>query len=134
MINLALPTVGILWGMSTLYVGVVPLETVVRRHCTRPRSVLLAPACALSEFCSFNRIRQGFCANTCDGLHVFGTIGPDGSSGRPSARVALASRAQTGALPPFAPQYKVKDINMSDFGRMELDLAEVEMPGLMSCR
>jgi len=31
-------------------------------------------------------------------------------------------------------EYKVKDINMADFGRMELELAEVEMPGLISCR
>jgi adenosylhomocysteinase len=31
-------------------------------------------------------------------------------------------------------EYKVKDMSQADFGRMELDLAEVEMPGLMSCR
>eukprot|EP00898_Chlorokybus_atmophyticus_P003016 jgi/Chlat1/3715/Chrsp251S00282 len=30
--------------------------------------------------------------------------------------------------------YKVKDIGMADFGRMEISLAEVEMPGLMACR
>jgi len=30
--------------------------------------------------------------------------------------------------------YKVKDINLADYGRKELDLAEVEMPGLMACR
>mmetsp|Transcript_12324 Transcript_12324/g.14747 ORF Transcript_12324/g.14747 Transcript_12324/m.14747 type:complete len:489 (+) Transcript_12324:71-1537(+) len=30
--------------------------------------------------------------------------------------------------------YKVKDIAQADFGRMEISLAEVEMPGLMSCR
>jgi len=30
--------------------------------------------------------------------------------------------------------YKVKDIKLADFGRKELDLAEVEMPGLMACR
>jgi len=30
--------------------------------------------------------------------------------------------------------YKVYDIKLADFGRKELDLAEVEMPGLMSCR
>ena len=30
--------------------------------------------------------------------------------------------------------YKVKDINLSDFGRKEIDLAETEMPGLMSLR
>ncbi|GMH38752.1 hypothetical protein BSKO_06636 [Bryopsis sp. KO-2023] len=31
-------------------------------------------------------------------------------------------------------EYKVKDIAQADFGRMELDLAEAEMPGLMACR
>ncbi|XP_020226164.1 adenosylhomocysteinase isoform X2 [Cajanus cajan] len=31
-------------------------------------------------------------------------------------------------------EYKVKDISQADFGRLELDLAEVEMPGLMACR
>jgi len=30
--------------------------------------------------------------------------------------------------------YKVKDMGLADFGRKELDLAEVEMPGLMACR
>jgi len=30
--------------------------------------------------------------------------------------------------------YKVKDIAEAEFGRKELDLAEVEMPGLMACR
>jgi adenosylhomocysteinase len=31
-------------------------------------------------------------------------------------------------------QYKVKDIAEADFGRMEIELAEAEMPGLMACR
>lgn len=30
--------------------------------------------------------------------------------------------------------YKVADISKADFGRKELDIAEVEMPGLMACR
>ncbi|GMI21203.1 hypothetical protein TeGR_g867 [Tetraparma gracilis] len=30
--------------------------------------------------------------------------------------------------------YKVADITQADFGRKELDIAEVEMPGLMNCR
>jgi adenosylhomocysteinase len=29
---------------------------------------------------------------------------------------------------------KIKDISLADWGRKELNLAEVEMPGLMSCR
>lgn len=31
-------------------------------------------------------------------------------------------------------QYKVKDINLADWGRKEIELAEAEMPGLMSIR
>lgn len=31
-------------------------------------------------------------------------------------------------------QYKVKDISLADWGRKEMDLAEAEMPGLMSLR
>jgi len=31
-------------------------------------------------------------------------------------------------------EYKVRDLAEADYGRMELDIAEVEMPGLMSCR
>jgi adenosylhomocysteinase len=31
-------------------------------------------------------------------------------------------------------QYKVKDMSLADWGRREIELAEVEMPGLMSCR
>ncbi|HEX4863061.1 MAG TPA: adenosylhomocysteinase, partial [Acidimicrobiales bacterium] len=33
-----------------------------------------------------------------------------------------------------APPYKVADIGLADFGRKEIDLAEVQMPGLMSLR
>lgn len=31
-------------------------------------------------------------------------------------------------------EYKVKDITQADFGRIEVSLAEAEMPGLMACR
>jgi adenosylhomocysteinase len=30
--------------------------------------------------------------------------------------------------------YRVADISLADFGRKEIKLAEVEMPGLMGCR
>jgi adenosylhomocysteinase len=30
--------------------------------------------------------------------------------------------------------YKVRDITLADFGRREIEIAEIEMPGLMSCR
>jgi len=33
-----------------------------------------------------------------------------------------------------APDNKVADMSLAEFGRKELDLAEVEMPGLMACR
>jgi adenosylhomocysteinase len=29
-------------------------------------------------------------------------------------------------------EYKVKDMSLADWGRREIELAEVEMPGLMS--
>lgn len=29
---------------------------------------------------------------------------------------------------------RIKDINEADFGRKEIEIAEVEMPGLMACR
>ena len=32
------------------------------------------------------------------------------------------------------PPYKVADINLAEYGRKELDLAEIEMPGLMALR
>lgn len=31
-------------------------------------------------------------------------------------------------------EYKVKDLSQADFGRLEIELAEVEMPGLVACR
>jgi len=31
-------------------------------------------------------------------------------------------------------EYKVADMSLAEFGRKELDMAEIEMPGLMSCR
>lgn len=31
-------------------------------------------------------------------------------------------------------EYKVRDMSQADFGRLEIELAEVEMPGLMACR
>lgn len=33
-----------------------------------------------------------------------------------------------------AGRYKVRDLSLSEFGRKELNLAEIEMPGLMACR
>lgn len=34
----------------------------------------------------------------------------------------------------YSAESKIKDINLWELGRKEMDLAEVEMPGLMSCR
>jgi len=34
----------------------------------------------------------------------------------------------------FKESYKVADMKLAEFGRKELDIAEVEMPGLMACR
>ncbi|MEO8126560.1 MAG: adenosylhomocysteinase, partial [Bryobacteraceae bacterium] len=35
---------------------------------------------------------------------------------------------------PVATEYKVADINLADWGRKEISIAEFEMPGLMSIR
>ena len=43
--------------------------------------------------------------------------------------MSLAEKTQTEILP-----YKVKDINLADWGRKEITLAEAEMPGLMALR
>src|SRR6201991_5156729 len=40
----------------------------------------------------------------------------------------------TATLERVAPDYKVADIKLADFGRKEIDIAEHEMPGLMSIR
>ncbi|KAK7842485.1 adenosylhomocysteinase [Quercus suber] len=42
--------------------------------------------------------------------------------------------ALTVSKTPTGSEYKVKDISQAVFGRLEIELAEVEMPGLMSCR
>ena len=41
----------------------------------------------------------------------------------------MSNSAETTKLP-----YKVKDINLADYGRKEINLAEAEMPGLMALR
>jgi adenosylhomocysteinase len=42
--------------------------------------------------------------------------------------------AQKKSFDTVAGQYKIRDINLWEFGRKELTLAELEMPGLMACR
>lgn len=49
-------------------------------------------------------------------------------------RRAAAVGPSGAALPSHLPQFKVKDISQADFGRLEIELAEAEMPGLMACR
>ena len=34
----------------------------------------------------------------------------------------------------YLSESKVKDMELANWGRKEMELAEVEMPGLMSCR
>ena len=38
------------------------------------------------------------------------------------------------AVTQLSPNYKVADISLADWGRKEIDIAEHEMPGLMSIR
>jgi len=45
-----------------------------------------------------------------------------------------ANRPARAAAKPTAPDYKVKDLSLADWGRKEIMLAEQEMPGLMAVR
>ena len=40
----------------------------------------------------------------------------------------------TDTLTKTGTDYKVKDINLADFGRKEVEIAQFEMPGLMATR
>ena len=40
----------------------------------------------------------------------------------------------TDTLTKTTTDYKVKDINLADFGRQEVEIAQFEMPGLMATR
>ena len=40
----------------------------------------------------------------------------------------------TTTSPRTVTDYKVKDLSLADFGRKEIQMAEVEMPGLMAMR
>mmetsp|Transcript_11300 Transcript_11300/g.24321 ORF Transcript_11300/g.24321 Transcript_11300/m.24321 type:complete len:490 (-) Transcript_11300:169-1638(-) len=47
----------------------------------------------------------------------------------------MATKTETVVTAPFPEsEYKVRDLSLAEFGRKELELAEVEMPGLMACR
>jgi adenosylhomocysteinase len=46
--------------------------------------------------------------------------------------MTIATPVKSGADSPVP--YKVADISLAEFGRKEIDLAEHEMPGLMSLR
>ena len=48
----------------------------------------------------------------------------------PESTAQIAESGLRHSLPP----YRVADISLADFGRREIDLAQVEMPGLMSLR
>jgi adenosylhomocysteinase len=55
---------------------------------------------------------------------------------RPPAAITRSTAVDLRPPPVFFPlaQYKVKDMTQADFGRLEIELAEAEMPGLMACR
>ena len=38
------------------------------------------------------------------------------------------------AVPGAAPEHRVKDLSLAEWGRKEIELAEKEMPGLMAVR
>lgn len=53
---------------------------------------------------------------------------------RSNRRATKENRLTLTLSAPQHSQYKVKDITQADFGRLEIELAEAEMPGLMSSR
>ena len=69
-------------------------------------------------------------------LHADAAEGCPHWRGAAGAAAAHSSRPPTPPLPSRPPslQYKVKDMSQADFGRLEIELAEAEMPGLMACR
>ncbi len=98
--------------------------------CSLSRALSLALALSLSRFGSL--LRVSVCLLSC--------------SSRSSSCLAFLSRVFWSSRQAVTMvglsvektvsgrEYKVKDMSQADFGRLELDLAEVEMPGLMSCR
>src|SRR3970282_435170 len=58
------------------------------------------------------------------------------SADSPDRSYTMNAVAKTAASKPFSTEgdYKVADIPLADFGRREIDIAEPEMPGLMSIR
>lgn len=48
--------------------------------------------------------------------------------------MTTATETKTATTPLPEGQYKVADLSSAEFGRKEMDIAEIEMPGLMSCR
>ncbi len=47
---------------------------------------------------------------------------------------SLSSATTASTVPYSTPPYRVADMSLAEFGRREIDLAQVEMPGLMSLR
>ncbi len=93
---------------------------------------------------SCHQRRAGACSPPAAALRMGRRVPGQCSGGRarPTGaprRAAPAAHAgrQPRSRPPFPRpclQYKVKDMSQADFGRLEIELAEAEMPGLMACR
>src|ERR1700716_3934640 len=59
----------------------------------------------------------------------------DGSGVTPFFRAPITAQEETHVTTDLtAPPFKVADLSLADFGRKEIQLAEVEMPGLMALR
>lgn len=46
----------------------------------------------------------------------------------------MAATAEATSTRSITADYEVADITLAEWGRKELDMAEIEMPGLMACR
>jgi len=68
-----------------------------------------------------------------DAVHTAATTLNGTVSGKISVDVEHKSAVTVEKLDAY-PQHRVRDMSQAEFGRKELELAEVEMPGLMACR
>jgi hypothetical protein len=77
-------------------------------------------------------------SSSCAYATVIGRIGGYLAHSRQLITLAATNPLSSLALPlairRHVTQYKVKDIAEADFGRLEIEMAEAEMPGLMACR
>ncbi len=99
-------------------------------QCSLSRALSRSPALSLSRFGSLLRVSVCLLSCCSRSSSCFAFLSRVFWSSRQAVTMVGLSVEKTVS----GREYKVKDMSQADFGRLELDLAEVEMPGLMSCR